>query len=979
MTQEEFNSMVRNISVKGERVQNLRRYLGVAALLIFALAVVSFAMSWLAAEASKESHVEGAVLVDTQGEPVQVASSDFTVGDDGTMVKTCRSNHALCNSRRLSEAGDTSVKTTPTKHQQVLVSSLSDAYLMALDEIVVYSDKGHTLRISVHGFARVPVLNSRCGNIVHFYTAWNGRLTLDSDDLSFDESTEAAFLNAGFSLAVGGISGRRLTSDNNVQGFFTAVQGIEDSGSWDCTDVPLPTFPATLTQTLELYTACAVSGTTGNQLDACDSRYGGVVPGVHILPEKHQLATMVKTARIQASLSVDVPLEETLFVKSELEVLKTPSYQIQQTRMANHPGQVKVLVYDRNLRESVQFQMLTDSMSDGRFYCNSSAGDMTPQRSEQEAVDNGVDTEWHFEFLDLVDEDGVMLRHFRMVADEAFLIWMGAKPASERPTDAYYEYWDVADTLEPYRLVTQDGTVALFSSTTEGADDSAAEALFESLGKGTLWNDVMTCSSVEQDQGEPVIYTNGLELPEMMSPMTDLDKGALQFYVTMIDESDSDWEENTTASNAGWDVLVGVTGPLADFVEYARKSSFPLAMPDVCENFCPDVVHAVSNAARSTENICETPDLNLLSACLFEAAAPSVHACGVSPAAMEIQTCEELANTATRRLSEGHEFDEEGDFEEDEEEDNMQVTTISGGALKRAAVPQPPMPVLSKSSDGSNSLDLDDLDEATRAQLARILNLESPLKTGRIVFNSTIPVPGSETKTVEGLLDLPGVDSPAAERRLNLNLICLAPNVWPGCVFSVWWPKSGPTCNPITNDPKCKFSIAVKIQLTGPAGGALTVAGSGCVETWKFGLPKPLNGGVCISGGISVGWSRSCGNKFPFTIGGRVGLEANLGLDFGIYSFDAATIGVEVGAGIANYATSCWEDRRRRRWWGGGNRRCNYACDFKVHGKAWFSILFFKMWAQIEYWTSHKDWNFIVGLDACFMWWCGTILTVKVF
>jgi len=73
------------------------------------------------------------------------------------------------------------------------------------------------------------VANSRCGNIVHFYTAWNGRLTLDSDDLSFDEITEAAFLNAGFSLAVGGISGRRLTSGNNVQGFFTAVQGIEES------------------------------------------------------------------------------------------------------------------------------------------------------------------------------------------------------------------------------------------------------------------------------------------------------------------------------------------------------------------------------------------------------------------------------------------------------------------------------------------------------------------------------------------------------------------------------------------------------------------------------------------------------------------------------------------------------------------------------------------------------------------------------
>ena len=52
---------------------------------------------------------------EAQGDPVQVASSDFMVSDDGTMVNTCRSNGALCNSRRPPGAGDTSVKTTPTK------------------------------------------------------------------------------------------------------------------------------------------------------------------------------------------------------------------------------------------------------------------------------------------------------------------------------------------------------------------------------------------------------------------------------------------------------------------------------------------------------------------------------------------------------------------------------------------------------------------------------------------------------------------------------------------------------------------------------------------------------------------------------------------------------------------------------------------------------------------------------------------------
>jgi hypothetical protein len=202
----------------------------------------------------------------------------------------------------------------------------------------------------------------------------------------------------------------------------------------------------------------------------------------------------------------------------------------------------------------------------------------------------------------------------------------------------------------------------------------------------------------------------------------------------------------------------------------------------------------------------------------------------------------------------------------------------------------------------------------------------------------------------------------------------------PGCIFSVWWPKSGySSCDPIDGDPPCKFSIAVKIQLGGPNAGAITVAGNGCVEAWKFSVPPPLSGGVCISGGITVGLGKACGNKFPFLINGRVGLEASVGLDFGIFSFSLATLGVEVGAGIANYEVHCWEDRRRRRWWWGGTRRCNYACDFRIYGKAWFSILFFKMWAQIEYWTSHKDWNFIIGLDACFIWWCSTIFSVKVF
>jgi len=984
MTQDEFNSMVRNISVKGQRVQNLRRYLGVAALLIFALAVVSFAMSWLAAEASKESHVEGALLVNTQGEPLQVASSDLKVNDDGTMVKQCKDDS--CSSRRLSGTDDIALKTTPTKHKQVLTSSLSDAYLMSLTEVVVFSDKGHTLRITVHGFARVPVANSRCGNIVHLYTAWNGRLTLDSDDLSFDESTEEAFLHAGFSLAIGGVSGRRLTSQHNVEGFFTAVQGMEDSDSWNCQDVPLPTLPEYFTQTLTIYAACAVAGTAGDVLEPCDSRYGGVVPGVHALPEVHQHAIMAKTARIKATLGVDVSVEDTLFVKSEVEVLRAPSYQIQQTRMPNHPGQIKVSVYDRVQEELVEFQLLADLVSDGRFYCNFSAGEMTPQKAEQEAPKSGVKTEWHMEFLDLVEEGGMVYRHFRMMPDESFLTWMGAKSPSERPTDAYWEYWDNAETLAPYRLVSQDGSVTIFESTTAGADDSAAEALLASMGKGSAWDDAMTCLPSEQDNDEPVAYTNGFLLPQMLTPMADLDKEALQFYAAIIGGTDTDWVDNTSADNAGWDSLVaiGKDGALADFAEYARKSTYPLAMPDVCEIFCPDVVEAVGTAARATEDVCATPGLDHLSACIFEVATVSVHACGKSPAAMIIQECTAMADSATRRLSGGDEVDEEGDFEEEgEEEDKMKVTTISSGAIKQAADPQTPMPVISKLADGSNSLDLEDLDDGVRAQLGRMLNLENPPKTGRILFNSTSPVPGVEIKKVEGLVDLPGVDSPTASRRLWFDMKCLWPNVGPGCIFSVWWPKSGTWCDPIDDSPPCKFSIAVKIQPWGPSAGAITVAGSGCIEAWKFSVPPPFDGSVCIAGGITFNFAKSCGNKFPFTIYGHVSLTKAIGLNFGIFSFTAFSMGLEIGAGIANYATHCWENRRRRRWWGGGTRRCNYACDVRVYGKIWRTVFWVvKIWAKVEYWVTHRDWNLFLGIDVCWPWpwsYCYTPVTIKVF
>jgi len=986
MAQTEFNAMVRNISTKGQRVLKLRRYLFFAAFVMFILATVSFAMSWLAAETTKESHVEGRLLVNTQGETMEATSTDFKVNADGMLVKQCSNDGTdSCSTRRLSSAGEVPVTTTPTKHMQVLTSSLSDEYLMSLTEVVVYSDKGHTLRISVHGLARVPVANSRCGNIVHLYTAWNGRLTLDSSDLSFDQSTEAAFLNAGFSLVVGGVGGRRLSSQHNVGGFFTAVQGIEASEGWDCHDVPLPTLPEHYKQTLTVYVPCAVSGATGRTLDPCDSKYGGVVPGVAALPTKHQLALMPKAARVKAQLSVDVEIEQTLFAKTEVEILSTAGYLIQQTKMANHPGQVKVSVYNRPMMESVEFQLLTESVSYGRIYCNASAGDMTPQRREQEAAAAGVETNWHFEFLGMVEEDGEIYRHFRMMPDEAFLEWMDATDPSNRSTDAYYEFYDHATTLHPYRLINPDGSVAIFGTTRANPKPSAAEELFEIMGKGSSWDDVMTCLPGEQDEGEPMTHDNGMVLPKMTSPQIDLDEASFEFYVVLVTgDNDTDWFDNTTASNVGWDFLdkiIEQDGPLAEFAAYAQKSQYPLAMPDFCESFCSDELRAVSTNALAVDDLCATPGLETLAACVF-ALAETMPACGISPLAIALQECSAMEASATRRLSGNDEFNEEGDFEE-EEEDNMKVTTIASGALKQAADPEPHMPVLSKLADGSNSLNFDDLDDGTRAQLAQFLNLESLPKTGRILFNSTVPKPGDEVKKMQGLADLPGIDSPAGSRRLFLDMKCLAPNIGYGCIFSVWFPKSGqPYCDPIggTGSTACKYSLAVKIQLTGPTAGALSIGGSGCIEAFMFYIPKPFDGSICVAGTLTAGIGRSCGNKFPFTLGGYVSITAAIGLDFGLFAINAISIGVGIGAGVANYATQCWTNRRRRRW-GSGTRRCNYACDMRVYGDARLNIGPGRLWARIEYWIRHKSFQMHLGADVCLPWplsYCYCLVTVRV-
>jgi hypothetical protein len=250
-------------------------FIGILAVIV--AVTVQFLINYFSNEMSKESHVTGGTMVGTDGSVVKTQNDAMSLNADGQMVGRGK--------------GAKTVKTTPSLNKVALASSLPDTTLLALDEITVYSDKGHTLRVKVQGFSRVPVLNSHCGNVVHFYTAWRGKITLDSTELSFDKDTSAEFKDAGFSLAVGGFGGRRLAGGSRSNAFFKHVDKMKKSGSWTCADVPLPTAVNTYMSRETMYEPCLGHG--------CYSDYGGLKLGVAKLAEAHALAAMSITKRMK--------------------------------------------------------------------------------------------------------------------------------------------------------------------------------------------------------------------------------------------------------------------------------------------------------------------------------------------------------------------------------------------------------------------------------------------------------------------------------------------------------------------------------------------------------------------------------------------------------------------------------------------------------------------------------------------------------
>jgi len=423
---------------------------------------VQFFVNYFTNELSKESHVdEQGAMLSTDGKVVKTQLDEMMVGSDGRLVSRGK--------------GD-SVKTMPTLARVVLASSLPDDTLMGLEEIVVFSDTGYTLQFKVHGFSRMPVLNSRCGNVVHFYTAWKGKITLDSTDLSFDETTAAEFEKAGFNLAKGG---RRLAAGSAVDGFFKAVEKMKASGKWTCAGVPLPSVPEMQQFTSTRFAPCSKH--------ECDSKYGQDLPGV----EK-------KTFGLAAS---NKAYGDRYWQTTTMRMQST-RYNVQMETMQQHPGQQYVTFLDLHTNRTQVFQLFKNN----KFWCRPVL---------EKKMDGKTSPDVFFEYVGIEEEEGEMFRHFRMKRNHEFLVEVAGSEIRNEVT----EFWDQADTLQARYVLEPDGTVVAFSSMTAVSDADIEHKL------AGLMDD---CSS--KDRGQDV--------PEMRG-IYDLEEKDVNFYMTLFEGSES--------------------------------------------------------------------------------------------------------------------------------------------------------------------------------------------------------------------------------------------------------------------------------------------------------------------------------------------------------------------------------------------------------------------------------------------------------
>lgn len=376
----------------------VKQLLIAAVVVIIIMFAGMFAMGMVTAELAKEFKASNDARMQTKdGNTVQTASSDFAVGPDGSMLlrggASSAATNATSTARRLVNTkcaeGDTcevpppALKVATSESRGTLHSTLPDATFEQLKSLTLTSN-GKSIHVTISSFQRVRVRSSKCGSVVHLHTP-NGRMTLDDTVLMADASFELYVTNAGMHDLFGATNtgfGRRLSS---TDGMLTGIFNIIESLDWACESRPL--------------------SRPEEVMKGSSWRAKVSVKHLHEQPENALSRFFVDAEDYNMPLP-GVLLENGEVYKTwEEDIVSTGGIEAYLSTFALHP-------YTTDLRVKMNgAQLQTTKAGSSGFQCEVGPGRLG---SLQNMNGDGME----MEFVGIVEEAGLILRHFRINMEE---------------------------------------------------------------------------------------------------------------------------------------------------------------------------------------------------------------------------------------------------------------------------------------------------------------------------------------------------------------------------------------------------------------------------------------------------------------------------------------------------------------------------------------------------------------------------------
>jgi len=315
-------------------------------------------------------------------------------------------------------------------------------------------------------------------------------------------------------------------------------------------------------------------------------------------------------------------------------------------------------------------------------------------------------------------------------------------------------------------------------------------------------------------------------------------------------------------------------------------------------------------------------------------------------------------------------------------------------------------------SDGTHSLDLGSLDQATRMQLAGAVSASQKdeslgdLNGYVLLYNASNMAKSSPNALLSGWESDTSADASArslVSRRLWGVKDCT--ERWkPGYCIEFTFPKPGnPYCaracsagSPMPPNrcenlivQHCKLSLKVKVTppyfsyWNGYSGSwtiQVELGGSIAMLEVMFGIfspPSPLYGDATMNGGIIFNSRRSCPNV-PFRIEGYASIGFAAGVNLWICRLNLFMLSLKIGAKIVvvhawgwwyrGDRRRGWDWRRRRRGWWGYHYRA-YRCDVQVYVRIDIQVAVVKGWMLMQYYLFSKIMRIQLGVKVHISLW----------